>query len=65
VSTPVYGLRGGEDMSEEVTVAGIPVEDVQVHLLVLALLGVAKRIREEGIDVVGDEEQHEEGSDDA
>lgn len=51
-------------LSEKVTVAGIPVEDVQVHLLVLALLGVAKRIREERIEVVGIEEHDDEGGED-
>ena len=49
-------------MSEEVTVAGIPAEDAQIHLFVLALLGIAKRIREEQLDVLDDVD---EGGDDA
>ena len=60
----VYEMRGGEDMSGEIRVAGIPADDVQVHLLVLALLGIAKRIREEGLDV-GVEAADAEGGDDA
>jgi len=51
-------------MGEEVTVAGMPAEDAQIHLFVLALLGVAKRIREENLDVPG-EADVDEGGDDA